>query len=491
MEAIKYHLSNTLGNSILPLIKDNSIISITDSLGRIEYASNDFCEILGCESNVIIGETHKLLKSHLHSDELYKDLWRTIKMGQKWNGVLSDNSYNGTPFWLDTTIIPIKDTAENNTKYVAIYNNVSKIYSENTKLQESNKIYAKYKSIYESVNVGIIVVVDSNGNITEWNKGAELAFGYSKLEILGHPLTLLMSKKIRKGNIKELLKAINKIKNNKNIDTIEMYCLRKNGEEFPVEFALSSIDGNNFYCAIMLDISKRKKLEYKLKQKTKDLEMFLYRSAHDLTAPFSSAEGLINLLKEEDANDRIKSLTEMLDTAINSGKLLVNNLTKASVITAKNDTLKTIDFNQIITKAISMLSGSQNFELVKFNVDVINSYNYNSNPESISAIFQNLIQNAIKYSKEANDAFVPQIDITVEVLQNKVLIKVCDNGQGIYEKYINRVFDLYYRANIQDVPGNGLGLYIVKNIVDDLNGKISVKSDVNISTCFEIELPNS
>lgn len=492
MEAIKFYLSNNLSEDIQNLLKDASVFTVTDALGRIEFANNKFCEILERDINSVIGKTHELLKSHLHSEMLYKNLWRTIKMGQKWQGILSDKSYRGKLFWLDTTIIPIKDDVENSVKYLSIYNDVTNIQLQKINLIESNINYSKYESIFQSINVRIIVVANSKGNIIEWNQGAELAFGYSKLEILGAPLTILTCQKYTKGNVKELLKAIAKVRNNQNVDAIEMYCSRKNGEQFPVEFALTSfkVDDNCFYCAMMLDITKRKNLESRLKQKTKDLELFLYRSAHDLKAPFLSAKGLLNLLKEENDSNKVEFIVEMLDTTIKRGMDLVESITHASTLSIrKNDSVK-IDFNKVISNVLKMLSGARYFNLFKFNIEVDTPRHFNSNPELISSIFQNLIQNAIKYSKLPSKTHIPFVNISVKSFQNKIVIKVCDNGQGITENCIKKVFDLYYRANKEDIPGNGLGLYIVKNIVEDLKGDISVESLENKETCFKIVLPS-
>ena len=612
MEALKLHISHNLNQNMTSLLKEHSIITITDSMSRIEYANANFCEIFERNTNHIIGETLELFKSHLHSGELYKELWRTIKMGRKWSGVLTDTTASGKTIWLDTTIMPIEDHEDHIVKYFAIYKDITENYTKNIELQEQkntqdnflksmplhmfsvtkhgkilnvNKAYlglevnelkgtyiydylnpevfevfkknidaiylnktslqfetfdfdvegrkkhsvvsisptfndyrgiesvivtiqevakqitivdnnrereTNYKSIYKSINVGIIIVADHKGNITEWNKGAELAFGYSELEILGCQLSVLITKNQRNQNIKELLKAVKELKNDKKNDIIEMSCLRKNGEEFPVEFALSSlnVNGQNFYCAMMLDITKRKALQNKLKQKTKDLELFLYRSAHDLRAPFSSAQGLLNLLKEEEAKDEISLLTEMLSTTINNGKALVDNLTQASIVTTKKIQPKKIDFNAVINKVIKNLSVSKNFKHFKFNIEVTNGYEFGSKPELISSMLQNLIQNALKHSYEATKDYQPIVDVSVKLLQKKALIKVCDNGQGVTKRRIKKIFDLYYRANNQNVLGNGLGLYIVKNIVEDLNGKISVESNINKGTCFEIELPN-
>lgn len=492
MEALKYNFLSNLNSDLKEVVSNNSIVTITDSLGRIEYANNGFCEIMECDSNLLIGETHKLLKSHLHTDKMYKDLWKTIRIGEKWNGVLCDRSITGKQFWLDTTIIPVINKVENTTCYVSIYKNITETHLKNTQLIESNIAHSKYSSIYQSINYGIIVVTDSKGNITEWNKGAELAFGYTKVEILGYPLSVLIANKSRKGNIKELFRAVKKIKKNNNSNTIEMYCVRKTGNEFPVEFTLNTLNVDNkvFYSALMHDITKQKELETKLNQKTKDLELFLYRTAHDLKAPFSSAKGLLDLLKDEQLGNKAETLLKMLTTTINSGALLVNNLSKPITISNKISDSEVIDFEKIINHTISLLSGLKHFNVFKIEVNVDRYCNYMANPEWISSIFQNLIQNAIKYSKIPSKKYTPTISVTVKSIKNKIHITVTDNGQGIHENSIKNIFDLYYRSSKVETPGHGLGLYIVKNIVDDLEGEINVTSKVNQETCFEIKLPN-
>lgn len=492
MEAIQYKLLSGLNEDLKDVIRDNSIFSITDSLGRIEYANKDYCEILEREQNSLIGESHDLLKSHLHTDKIYKNLWRTIKMGNKWNGILNDKSASGKQFWLDTTIIPVRDDVENTMRYVALYKDVTKSQLKNYQLIESNISHSRYRSIYQSIHLGIIILIDDEGNITEWNKGAELAFGYSQVEILGYPLTVLMSNEFRKPNIKELIKLINKIKSNQDSDSIEACCLTKSGVEFPVELAMETLNVNNsnFYCVTMLDLTKSKKTENNLEQKNRNLELLLYRTIHDLKAPLSSAEGLINLLKDEPINERAKKLSNMLETTINKGKDLVESLTHASNYSNKIIESKIINFDIIIDDVLKMLSSSKDFELFEINTDIINNKNYKSNPEWISSIFQNLIHNAIKYYKIPSKNHSPEVNIFVTSLSDNIVINVSDNGKGISEESIANIFDLYYRVDNKDVPGNGLGLYIVKNIVEDLGGTISVESEINKGASFEIIIPN-
>lgn len=609
MGAIKHNLPEILNKNILDVIGDNSIFTISDELGRIDYASESFCNILQYNSKDLIGETLELLKSPLHTNKIYKKLWKNIKSGQNWSGVLSVDTKSGDTVRLDTTIIPM--TVDGAIIYVIIYKDITQHYNANSKLIENdyknksflksmplhvfsltkygkilnvnkgyfntkiddiigNYIYdyigfnwydlfkknihavfkdksvkqfeyydynadgkklfyyatispvyndlggimslmlciqettnyisnskesldneEKYRLIYQSINVGIIIVTDNRGKITEWNKGAELAFGYSEKEIIGRNLSILISEKYRKKNIRELFTAIKRIRNNQKGDLIEMHCLRECGEEFPVEITLSSLkaNGKTFYCAMMLDISKRKAYQKKLKQKTKDLELFLYRSAHDLKAPIASAKGLINLLKTETDTAKVKNLICMLDKTMNKGELLSSNLSEASLITAKKHEYKKIKFRNIIDEILKTLNGTKNFNFIDFKVTIDAHIHYKSKPELMVSIFQNLIENAIKYAKTPSANHKPTVSIKVLTENDNLLISVCDNGIGIKPKDLTKVFGLYYRSANKNIPGSGLGLYIVKSIVEGLEGTISVKNDVNCNTCFQILLP--
>lgn len=353
-------------------------------------------------------------------------------------------------------------------------------------------IETKYSNIFQSINVGIIVVANSMGNIIEWNKGAESAFGYTNAEIIGEPLTVLISKHQIDEGVKEILKAKDKLDNNLHGENIEMYGLKKNGEEFPVEFTMSHWRNGKekFYCAFMLDISKRKTLEKKLEKTTKDLELFLYRSAHDLKSPITSAEGLLYLLKEEKLNERVTELVEMLDETLGKSRLLLDDMSFASIISEKRRDITVINFENKIHNTLRSLKRLGNFDSIKFQVDIQQTTAFYFNKELIDYVFQNLIRNSLCFAKPKTDTYTPSTHITVKSSDKEVRIIVSDNGLGIDNDHIDKIFDLYFRVCNENTQGTGLGLYIVKRIVDDFNGDIIVKSEINKGTSFEVILPN-
>ena len=168
MEAFNYYILNELKKKdILKIIEKNSMVTITDRLGRIEYASDCYCNLLECEPNQIIGESNKLIRSHLHSGLLYKNLWKTIRSGEKWSGILSDESFKGNTFWLQTMIIPLKSNKA--IKYLAIYNNVTKFQQEKQKQLKANKANKTMLEnmpfhVFEISRFGKIINVNKNFN---------------------------------------------------------------------------------------------------------------------------------------------------------------------------------------------------------------------------------------------------------------------------------------------------------------------------------------
>jgi PAS domain S-box-containing protein len=608
LEKIKFE---EISLEVLKVLGSHLTFTITDNVGRVIYANDNYCNLIGKPKNSILGYGNDILKSHLSTDKVYKELWSAINNGHSWKGVLCHKSKDSKNLWLETALYPMQSQNDNQ-KYISIYENITDYYElqniSDTRVREnrvaiknisditiainsrakilratdneiskdydsivgsyvydfldkdyhdairskikevfSNKmpldfqftscasssgsqlyisdiepvfnksgevthanittevktkdvrilkrlkdIETKYKAVLKSCEFGIIIVTDEDGTIKEWNKGAQLAFGYTESEVIGRSLTMLISKKYLEEGIKELLKIKETTGGHTRGETTELVGFKKNGEEFPVELTIHEwyCGKDRYFSAIMLDVSKRKKLEKRLIQKTQDLELFLYRSAHDLKAPISSAEGLIGLIKHEDIDDSTKELLEMLSTTLDQGKLLFDNLAFAASISEKKNELNIIDFEKEINKVLKMLSGLDNYEHIDFHIEIEQTKRFLSNRELFCSILQNLIQNAIIYSKVPSDDFCPKINIDVKQISNQVQLIVSDNGVGISDKNKDKVFDIYYRASNEGKQGTGLGLYIVKCIVEDLQGSISVDSQLGVGTTFKIAIPN-
>ncbi|MFC4723204.1 PAS domain S-box protein [Geojedonia litorea] len=466
--------AESIPNIILSIDRFGRILNVNLGIGNLEIE-----EVIGTYLYDYINPSdHRMVK------RVIKSVFREGIIGQY---ETSDIDSQGNKMYYISQIGPVFNEFEKVASATISTQNVTKLNKVKAELRENE---AKFSAIFKSMNFGIIIVTDEKGVIIEWNKGATKAFGYTELEMLGSPLAKIISKKYIKSSIKGLVNAVKALNKSNSGDLLEMKGLKKNGVEFPIELTISKWDsGNNrYYCAMMLDVSKNKILESKLEQKKKELELFLYRSAHDLKAPFSSAEGLINLIKQHTTNNAVEQLVEMLETTLERGKLMADNLVLASVMSSKEKTIEPIDFTAIINDTLKSLKGTINFDKVEFDANIKVTDTFCSDIELMNSLFQNLIQNAIKYSSVAKgkQSFVK---VEIATVPKGVEIRISDNGQGIAPNNIDKIFNMYYRANSSGLPGSGLGLYIVKNIVQDLEGQISVESKLNKGTCFEIMLP--
>lgn len=145
-----------------------------------------------------------------------------------------------------------------------------------------------------------------------------------------------------------------------------------------------------------------------------------------------------------------------------------------------------IDFQKIIDDSFLDLTYLAGAEQVQQKI-AVSGIDFHSDQWRVKEIFRNLISNAIKYRNKENDCVIISIDIKVD--PNNATIVFSDNGIGIDEDKVDNIFEMFYRAS-ETSTGSGLGLYIVKNAIEKLNGSIAVESSSQLGTTFKIKLPN-
>ena len=239
------------------------------------------------------------------------------------------------------------------------------------------------------------------------------------------------------------------------------------------------------YSTIIRNISAQKKTEQDLIYKNAELDTFVYRASHDLRGPISSLLGLYQIVQYEIKEKRALEFFDMFNKQIlrlNEIILALINLTK---IKESEISVAPINFTGIVHDAIESFRHLPDFSRVKFKVKINVKKEFKSDQSLITTIVQNLIENAIKYSRR-NSAFA---NVSIESKKGDLLvIRVEDNGLGIGKDIQNRIFDMFFRGH-EVSKGSGLGLYILKNAVEKLRGKIILESEAGEGTTFTIELP--
>ncbi len=225
----------------------------------------------------------------------------------------------------------------------------------------------------------------------------------------------------------------------------------------------------------------------KLSKVNCELDMFLYRSSHDLRRPVTTLMGLVEVSKLGFDETTAKYLfSKINDTAVHMDTML-EKFFMINTINHESTEVGEVNFEDILD-GVRQSSLVHNYaEQVHFNVVVEPSIHMVSDPQLITFILKNLIDNSIIFRCKDGKR-QPLIRIEVRAVGNAVGISVHDNGIGIPEANLPEIFTLFYRGS-EASKGNGLGLYVVRKAIEKLNGSITVSSRLNEFTCFHITLP--
>jgi signal transduction histidine kinase len=241
----------------------------------------------------------------------------------------------------------------------------------------------------------------------------------------------------------------------------------------------------DFVEGILSDVTDKKKQIEELKRLNHDLDQFIYHASHDLRSPITTMLGLVNLINLEKPTYRTLEYTGMLSERLTHLDKLLRDL--VAIAYNNNTPIKPEKFivKAEVESAIAELKDY--FKNGSVEIRVNETCLFCTDIGRVRLILRNLISNAMKYHQYADSHLV-----VIHVYSNadRLSIEVSDNGIGIDPKYHALIFEMFFRANI-NFKGNGLGLYIVKAIVEKLNGTVKVSSAIGVGSRFVVELPNT
>jgi PAS domain S-box-containing protein len=330
-----------------------------------------------------------------------------------------------------------------------------------------------------------VVLLNEFGKVEQVNKGFEEMFGYTLTELRGRSINdFIVPEELTPEGV-----DLNNLIASHRVVSIETIRRHRNGTIVNVILYGMPVMLNNQTIGIYgvyVDITQRQRVEEELKIRNTELDNFVYKVSHDLRAPLSSILGLVNLAKLPGNTDDPMDYIDIIGSKVEHLDHFIGDVLSHSKNLKMDLTVAKVDFNYIIDQTfndLNYLEGAKGISrMVK--VDGIDFY---SDPWRIAEILRNLISNAIKYRKL--DQVASEIGIKISVDHLRAEIAFADNGIGIEEKNLARVFEMFYRATEQS-DGSGIGLYIVKNAVDKLGGQISLASRLGQGTRFSIILPN-
>ena len=243
--------------------------------------------------------------------------------------------------------------------------------------------------------------------------------------------------------------------------------------------------------ALHEEIATRKQAEEKLlrtnqelSKRNTELDNFVYSVSHDLRAPIASVLGLINLAKKDDG-----ALKDNYLDMIHKSALQQDHFIKEILDQSRNSRLdvkrEEISFQTMIDETFNQLRfATANGQIVTKRVNVKQNKPFYSDKWRLKVVLNNIISNSIRY-RNGKD---PVIQVDVEVNDDFAMVEIQDNGKGIAKEHLANVCRMFYRAT-DDGAGSGLGLYIVKETIDKLNGKLNIDSEEGKGTRVRLQIP--
>jgi PAS domain S-box-containing protein len=358
------------------------------------------------------------------------------------------------------------------------------------KLEQSEE---RFRSIVSSVKDYAIFMLNSEGVVLTWNEGAYTIKGYTKEEIIGKNISVFYTVDDREKGLPESLLKIATEKGR--LQQVGMR-IRKDGTTFWADViftAIYDINGSvTGFVKVTRDITENREERIKMIEdiirRNKNLEQFSYIVSHNLRAPVANIKGLcsalkIASLKEDDKNAVLNGLSlsvEKLDEIIYDLNNILN--TKSEI----NNRKENVSFLKLVNDIKASLSSLIEKENATIDCNFSEVEEIESLKSYMHSIFYNLISNSLKYHQPG---VPPRIEIESKRHNDKIEIIFKDNGLGInLEKDGEYVFGLYKRFHADKAEGKGMGLHMIKTQVENLGGRINLKSEVNKGTEFRIEI---
>lgn len=372
--------------------------------------------------------------------------------------------------------------------------------------KELGRSELKYKKLYDGMMDGFVITT-IEGKILEFNN----AF----TSMLMHDDDELKSKNINdltpeKWHDEEKRIFENQVFGSGYSETYEKEMIKKDGSIFPVELRTYLIvnekNEKEGMWAIIKDITERKKielmtqklneeLEQRVKERTsqlkilnQELEAFSYSVSHDLRTPLRIISGYSKILFEEYANelsDDAKTLLEGITKNTNNMSCLIDDLLEFSKLNRKEVALTEINFEKIFKEVFYEIPNSAIKDKVKINISKLPVVK--GDKALLKQVAANFISNAVKFSSKVEN---PEINVSANIENGMAVFCIKDNGVGFDMNYSGKLFGVFQRLHKQnEYEGTGVGLAIVKRIINRHGGKVWAESELNNGSSFYFSLP--
>lgn len=449
-------------------------------------------ELLEQQLEILIPERYRKEHPHYRNDFFKTPRTRGMGVGLELYGLKK----SGIEFPVEISLSPLE--TEDGMLVSAAIRDITERKESEKKLRS---IEEQYRLMIDEVDDYAIILLDKNGIIRNWNKGAEKIKGYKAEEIIGQNFQIFYTSEDKIAGLPQKL-IDTAMQNGKAID--EGWRIRKDGTTFWGSIVIVALrdEKRNIigFTKITRDITEKREMEKQIQQanaslerkvrqrtdelerKNKDLEQFAYVASHDLQEPLRTTSSFVEMFRnkyqgrlDEDADTMLKYIFQSSERM----KVLIKDLLDYSRIGRKTE-IGEVDCNKLIedvTADLAIIIRETDTKITMEKLPLIRGY-----ATELKLLFQNLVSNSIKFRKKDT---MPLVHIGVEKKKDHWQFFVADNGIGIDEKHAERIFVIFQRLHTRtEYEGSGIGLSHCKKIAELHGGKIWVKSEPGKGSIF-------
>ncbi|WP_295030304.1 response regulator [Shewanella sp.] len=480
-------------------LDQHAIVAVTDLKGTITYANDKFAEISGYRVNELVGQNHRILNSGLHPNEFFSEMYRTVSKGKVWHGEICNRNKHGEIYWVDTTIMALKDARNLPKSYIAIRADITERKRKELEVKEALTLM---NATLESTDNGILVT-SSDGEILRTNSQFAHLWGVTK-ELLDKGINDRVILKQIKGLLKEpelFLKRVEEIYQNRELEAFDTIAFI-DGRVFERASSPMEIDGEYFGRVWSFrDITERTANQNALlqtkeeaEQATKAKSEFLASMSHEIRTPMNGVIGMLGLLSNSKLTEYQTRRVNIAQSSAQSLLSLINDILDYSKIDAGKLELEQIDFNLRgmlgdFAEGIAHQAQDKNLELI-LDLKGVEHSMVTGDPGRLRQAITNLTGNAIKFTQQGE--VVVRAKLTpADAGHWWLTCSVSDTGIGIPADKIDSLFTSFSQidaSTTRKYGGTGLGLAIVQKISRLMGGDVSVSSVYGEGSRFEFKV---
>jgi protein-histidine pros-kinase len=404
---------------------------------------------------------------------------RTMGAGLDLYGLRSD----GTEFPVEVSLSPL-ETEEGTMVMSAVRDATDRKRAEQ-----------KFKDLLESAP-DAMVIVNGEGDIVLANSQAVSMFGWKSEELLGRKIEMLVPERFRDRHPAHRGGFFRQPRARAMGAGLELYGLRKDGSEFPVEISLSPLETEEglYVSSAIRDVTERKRVEQKLQEANRLKSEFLANMSHELRTPLNGIIGFSELLVDEKPGPLNLKQKEFLGDVLTSGRhllQLINDILDLSKIEAGRMLLAPASFEpaKAAAEVCAIVAPTARKRGVKIHQRMPPRLgDVTLDPQRFKQVLYNLLSNAVKFSHDGGE-----VEISLDCSAGRLRVQVADRGIGIAAENLDKLFVEFQQLDssaARRYEGTGLGLALTKKIVELQGGSVRVASEPDKGSTFTVELPS-